>query len=327
MIASTPAASRRVELGRIVDRPRPDGRAHAVRALDACCRHDRVMEHQRRRADALDHRRHARDDRPAQGKRAEADRRLKRALPRDAVTVFRVGEADLDRRRARGHGAEALPVEGADDGSLDEAVPLEGVHQLVEASRQLQVDVQCDVSLGQEGERFVQRRELRSELAQLGERPVTHCADRSAVADLREVVRVGEHERATDEVEHVELDRVDAVRERHLERTQRVLGRKRRGAAVPDADQRPVFSQKLHGAVGRRSSSSSPPRAAYLTIIRSVTHSTGARSSVHGRFAFFVTGRIWRASSSRSGRRAAGPLRHELAAGARTSRRTQSGSC
>ena len=51
---------------------------------------------------------------------------------------------------------------------------------------------------------------------------------------------MGEDERATGEVEDVELDRVDAVIERHFERAQRVLGRKRRGPAVPDADQRPV---------------------------------------------------------------------------------------
>ena len=100
-----------------------------------------------------------------------------------------------------------------------------------------------------------------------------------------------EHERAADEVEHVELDRVDAARERGLERAQRVLGRERSRAAVADADQRTVSAQELHGAVGRKSSSSSPPRAAYSTIIRSVTHSTGARSSVQGRFAFSVTGR------------------------------------
>ena len=71
-------------------------------------------------------------------------------------------------------------------------------------------------------------------------------------------------------------------------------GASRGGAAVPDADHPPVSAQQPHGGgrVGRKSSSSSPPRAAYSTIIRSVTHSTGARSSVHGRFAFVVTGRI-----------------------------------
>ena len=292
MIASTPAASSRASSAGSSTVQAQTARSKTVRALDACCRHDCVMEHQRRGADALDHRRHARDDRPAQRKRAEADRRLKRTTPRDAVAVFRVGETDLDRRAACGHGAEALPVEGADDRSLDETVPLERLHQLVEARRQLQVDVQRHVSFRQEGERVVERRELRRELLQLGERAVAHGADCRAVADLGQIVRVGEHERAAPEVEHVELDRVDPVGERHLERTKCVLGRKRRGAAVPDADQRPIFPEQFHGAVGRRSSSSSPPLAAYLMIIRSVTHSTGARSSVHGRFALSVTGRI-----------------------------------
>ena len=104
---------------------------------------------------------------------------------------------------------------------------------------------------------------------------------------------MAEHERAWPRVEDVELDRVDAVLDRDLERADRVLGRKPGSAAVPDPDQLAVCPQQSHGRgrVGRKSSSSSPPRAAYSTIIRSVTHSTGARSSVQGRFAFVVTGR------------------------------------
>ena len=167
--------------------------------------------------------------------------------------------------------AQARQVERADDRPLGDAVPLDRGGDLVQPRRQLQVDVQRDVAVAKELEGLVQRRAVVGQL----------------------VERVAEHERPVREREHVELDRVDAVVERGLERGQRVLGRERGRAAVPDTDQRArLVPKQPHGRVGRKSSSSSPPRAAYSTIIRSVTHSTGARSSVQGRSAFSVTGRI-----------------------------------
>ena len=90
-------------------------------------------------------------------------------------------------------------------------MPHERVRDLVEPLRQLQVDVQADVAPGQERERFVESRQLRRDLPQLVERAFTHSAHGGAVADLGEIVRVGEHERPADEVEHVELDRVDTA--------------------------------------------------------------------------------------------------------------------
>ena len=74
------------------------------------------------------------------------------------------------------------------------------------------------------------------------------------------------------------------------------------GVFYPDARVDGVELDPAVSRVGRKSSSSSPPRAAYSTIIRSVTHSTGARSSVQGRFAFSVTGLRWVTSSCTSGR-------------------------
>ena len=166
---------------------------------------------------------------------------------------------------------QARQVERADNRATRDAVALERGRNLVEPRRQLQVDVDDDVAPREVVQRVVERVRVGAELGE----------------------GVTEHEWARPRVEDVELDRVDAVLDRDLERAERVLGRKPGGAAVPDPDQLPVCPQQPHGSgrVGRKSSSSSPPRAAYSTIIRSVTHSTGARSSVHGRFAFVVTGR------------------------------------
>ena len=110
----------------------------------------------------------------------------------------------------------------------------EPVGDLVEARRQLQVDVDADVVPGQEVEGVVERRQLRGDLPQLREGALADAARGCAMADLGKVVRVREHERPVREVEHVELDRVDTACERGLERAQRVLGRDRRRAAVAD---------------------------------------------------------------------------------------------
>ena len=60
-----------------------------------------------------------------------------------------------------------------------------------------------------------------------------------AVADLEQVVRVGDHERPVVQLEHVELDQVAAQLDRPDERAQRVLGLEGGGALVADA-QRPA---------------------------------------------------------------------------------------
>ena len=86
-------------------------------------------------------------------------------------------------------------MEGAHDRSTDEVVPLERSSELVEPLGQLQVDVHGDFGpVGEERERLVERRECRSDLAQLGERTVAHRPGGNAVTDLVEVVRVSQHE-------------------------------------------------------------------------------------------------------------------------------------
>ena len=71
------------------------------------------------------------------------------------------------------------------------------------------------------------------------------------MAHLEQVVGMGDHERPVRQVEDVELDRVYPRRERHLEGSQRILRRDRRGAAVADLEQRPVAANRYHGRVGR----------------------------------------------------------------------------
>ena len=106
---------------------------------------------------------------------------------------------------------QARHVAGADDRTSHEAVPGERGGELVEARPQLEVDVQPDPRrlVDEEGERLVERGQLGRDLAQLLERVVAYPSRRDAVADLVQVVRVGDDERSAGQVEHVELDQVD----------------------------------------------------------------------------------------------------------------------
>src|SRR5437763_7444965 len=111
----------------------------------------------------------------------------------------------------------------------------------------LEIDLQTDSRepLGAEGEGLVQRREIGGESAQALQRASAHHAACSAVADLVQVVRMREHERPVLQIEDVELEHVATELNRELERAQRVLGRERRGTAVPDAGEIPVQPPKV----------------------------------------------------------------------------------
>ena len=104
----------------------------------------------------------------------------------------------------------------------------------------------------EERKRLVERRQLGRDLAQLGERALAHRAGRGAVAHLVEPVGVGEHERPARKVEDVELDQVDALRDRRPERAQGVLRRERGGAAVGDAQHRAVAALEVDHPSPRR---------------------------------------------------------------------------
>ena len=140
--------------------------------------------------------------------------------------------------------------------------------------------------LGQERERLVERRQLRGDLPQLLERALATLP--AAAPWLTSASRSSARARAARPRGRARRTRSRRRRTRARPRTSAACSRARaplrRGARRAATRRLPASS--LTGAVGRKSSSSSPPRAAYSTIIRSVTHSTGARSSVQGRFAF-----------------------------------------
>ena len=106
--------------------------------------------------------------------------------------------------------------------------------------------------VSEEDERFVEGRQVGTEFTQGGQRTVADGPARSAVADLVQVVRVGDDELAVVEPHHVELDQVDPGLDRCAEGRQRVLGRERGCSAVPDAERSTVSPiERDHGLVGR----------------------------------------------------------------------------
>jgi hypothetical protein len=100
----------------------------------------------------------------------------------------------------------------------------------------------------EEGEGLVQGRQLRAERADLCNMHGSQCSLSCTVAHLVEVVRVGDHELAAREPEHVELDEVDSGRDGGSKRRKRVLRCERRGAAMADAKRPPVAPvERDHG--------------------------------------------------------------------------------
>ena len=103
-------------------------------------------------------------------------------------------------------------MHAADDGTRLEPVAHDRARQLIEAGSQLEIDVQADAGrfVHEERKGIVEGRQLRGKRAQRVEREVAHPAARGSVAHLVEMIRMGEHERASSEIEDVELDQVDA---------------------------------------------------------------------------------------------------------------------
>jgi hypothetical protein len=154
-----------------------------------------------------DHRRQARE---AAVQRVAADLRHRPAEP-----DLGAGEAD-DR--------EAVLLHRRDERAAGEAVLAQRLYDAALVARELHVDVELDAGprvLGEVGEPVLER-------------------DRAAALDDVEVM--GEHEAAGSVAvlgQHVELDHVDAGRERGVEARDRVAGRDQVGALVADALERP----------------------------------------------------------------------------------------
>ncbi len=202
-------------------------------------RNEHVLEHERRRSRAIEHAAQTVRNRRAHRPQPSSNSRVQPRAPGDAQPVLGIREPDPDARLGPGDRTQRRSVEGADDGPPGDTVPPERSRELVQARRQLEVDVQADAGrlLGEEGDRLVECRQLRSDLTELVQREVLHASARGAVAHLVEPIRVGYDERPSCERDDVELDEVDAEAHREPERAQRVLRRRFGGPAVPD-DQR-----------------------------------------------------------------------------------------
>ena len=139
----------------------------------------------------------------------------------------------------------------------------------------LDVCVQADRGRGEELERLRQGRQLGRDFSQLRKPEWANVAGSHAVAHFEQIVRVGEHERAVGEVEHVELDEVDIELHGAAEGRQRVLGLERRGAAMTDPQHAGAAAkppQVLRITTTAQSSVRSPP-------VKTRQSSTTARAS------------------------------------------------
>ena len=135
------------------------------------------------------------------------------AIARQRVGAGKIGLEFCDATERGG-------VEAADPGAVKDIVTAERLHDLPLEARALQVDLQTDrrQSLRTERKGLVKRRKLGSHAPERIEAAAADTTARGAVADLAQVVGVREHERAVDEVEHVELEHVAPELDRQLQR-------------------------------------------------------------------------------------------------------------
>src|SRR5918995_1166777 len=244
---------------RVVDGPRPNRRAGVVASANRSGRHEGVMDDRGRRTGPCEPPAEHSRQRRLQRTKADRDRGCGGAVARDSQAVLRVRQADAQPRLVRAQVTQRRVVEGADERLLEEPVPPHRVCDARLEAALLEVDVRPDARLAEERERVVERR------------PVPRQLERRVRQD--EVAPV---------LDHVELHVVDADVDRRTQRLQRVLRRERSRATVADSQRATVTPEERHGRVGSGVSSSRPPCAAYATIMRSVIHSTGEWSSVHG---------------------------------------------
>src|SRR6476646_9415018 len=141
----------------------------------------------------------------------------------------------------------------------------------------LDIKMEADVGRGEERERLVEQRHVRRCAPQLVQGQWLDPAANGAVADLEQIVGMGDHEGAVVEIEDVELDEVDAQLDGLTEGRKRVLGSDRRAPTVGDPQHAPRGRPVERGQILRmtttaQSSVRSPP-------VKARQSSTTARAS------------------------------------------------
>ena len=128
-----------------------------------------------------------------------------------------------------------------------ESVARDRASNLVEPRPQLEIDVKADLRglVDEERQSFIESRQLRGDGTQLPEREAAHTALRRSMTHLVEMVRMGEYERASVEIENVELDQVDSGVDRRSERPQGVLGSQGSGTPMTDPEHATRGTMKL----------------------------------------------------------------------------------
>ena len=213
--ASTPASATRASTSGSSTVQRDHRRAAGMRRADARPGHQRVVQDDvvrpRRPEQGPDERRGHTLQRPER----EASERRTAALIGDAEDPARNGEPDshsaVDRRDCTSR-SEVVAADKLQAGEIEAGGSLDDVPL---SSGQLQVEMKADLPAPR-------RRRIaapRPEWVCPGRRPRARARRRAAVGDL----------------DHVELDEVDARPRSRRGRTQRVLGRERRGTPVADA--------------------------------------------------------------------------------------------
>src|SRR6266516_3621960 len=225
------------------ERPGQHRRADRVTALDDRLAHDLPVEHRGRGLGSAHHPPDPPWQRRAQARERRPHERREQTPLSQAVAVLRIRQPEPETGLERMQRTQGRRPERADDGALDETAVAHGLHQGSLCPARLQVELNPARARGQEGEPFVERRELGRDLG----------------------VRMGEDERAV-QLEHVDLDEVAAELHRECERRDRVLGCQCRRAAMADPEHAPVAPSEVDHVkrlrtTTARSSPSSPAKA------------------------------------------------------------------
>ena len=221
-----PAATSRRTVGGVVGRPGEDGRPGAVGGVDRSRGAERVVQGEHGRVRAAQQQRHAPGHHGAQGGGARARQDGGPREPGDAVAVPRVADRDRQVRRESADTPRRDGERRRDEGALDEPVSADRLDRLGLVAGRLEVDVGADPRGGEQREDVVERRSV-------GAYPLGVVRDAQAGRD-------------------VELDDIDAGRDRGLERLDRVLGCNRTRSAVADHERTSRRAPQLERHAVRR---------------------------------------------------------------------------